>query len=421
MLGNRKKGLFLIEDTVNNCFYARETQSGRESDFNARFFQSLIQSSNSQLIEPIRTIELLDNVKINTDEIKMKTDFNNPRKNRYYYVSFNYEDFLTAPFYELVPTFENNIIADFKIEQRDITLPHFIERYHAKKRQEEFFQSIPALNYQDSPWIGSNQPEDDYLKFKQNLPRVIADEIFSLKSSVRTLKSSLEKNCNFLDRELKKYETGELFVKEVSTEIDFYFLADVNLTNAEKVERLKDLTSKLEKGLGSKNFRIGVPSYADEDDASQIEVSETVELTQLDKNKAVENFFVNIDEHKKNLASNLKYVEKYFDIAEKIDHPQNETFESHIKEISSLLVRESAVFENIQQYINKDVEASEIEPSSKSEIKLSLELAFEISSLCSYELAKLLPEQPELKHVKFWQDGLDSNEPKKQKTPRCLG
>lgn len=147
-------------------------------------------------------------------------------------------------------------------------------------------------------------------------------------------------------------------------------------------------------------------------------MSETVELTQLDKNKAVEKFFANIDGHKKNLASNLKYVEKYFDIAEKIGHPQNENFESHIKEISSLLVREAAAFENIQQYINKDVEASEIEPSSKSEIKLSLELAFEISSLCSYELAKLLPEQPELKHVKFWQDYLNSNEPKRQKTPR---
>lgn len=167
-------------------------------------------------------------------------------------------------------------------------------------------------------------------------------------------------NVNEFEEELNGIEDGFSFEKNVSSVIDFEFLANSDLSNAEKIERLKNITEKLESSSNNKDFQISSESsYSDEEEISaKFEISQTVKLTPPEKEEVAENFISDINSLKKNLHISLEHIESYLDMAGKIGYEFNPTtvgkFIPHIEKVEHLLARESSVFDKVKQVIKSN-------------------------------------------------------------------
>lgn len=361
-----ERGVLIIKDTVNNCFYVESIRANVNiTDLEKiNILKNHLANTKRRVRDEIETTNLLERKNIDIDNIKSVMDLDNPRKNQYFYGTFTINDFLdiskknlnenfNISFYQIIPSIdkENQTCEVIDLDKEDVNLFSLIEEYKKEKNKNENTFNL-------------NNDEKNFLENERNLPKKIANRIFSVQHTVKICLDSLKNNIERYEMNLKNIENNIVFSETVYNNFNFDFLGNNDLSVEKKIEQMENLTKMLKNGLrDKKDFNIEFETTYGDQDQQEFVASGKIEMSAQKKECFVQDEFGEIEQNKKDILSNLRYIEVYFKISETLGFKKEEwnnrenvekTLIDNLNKFKELDKKEKKLIESIKKHFKQN-------------------------------------------------------------------
>lgn len=361
-----ERGILIIKDTVNNCFYVESIRTNINiTDLEKiNILKNHLTNNKRRVRDEVETINLLERKQIDIENIKSVMDLDNPRKNQYFYGTFTVNDFFdiseknlnenfNISFYQIIPSIdkENQTCEVIDLDKEDVNLFSLIEEYKKEKNKNENTFNL-------------NNDEKNFLENERNLPKKIANRIFRVQHIVNICLDSLKNNIERYEMNLKNIENNIVFSETVYNNFNFDFLGNNDLSVEKKIEQMENLTKMLKNGLrDKKDFNIEFETTYGVQDQQEFVASGKIEMSAQKKECFVQDEFGEIEQNKKDILSNLRYIEVYFKISETLGFKKEEwnnrenvekTLIDNLNKFKELDKKEKKLIESIKKHFKQN-------------------------------------------------------------------